>query len=985
MTAGERPAQEAALLLVDIVDSAALAARLGDGAMAAVWVAHDRLARDLVRDWRGREIDKSDGFLLMFATAADALGCAIGYHRALRGLQVPVHARAGIHVGAVSLRENTGDDIARGAKPLEVDGLAKPFAARVMGLARAGQTLLSAAARDALGAAREDGARPLVSHGHWQLKGLPEPVELFEAGDDDAPFMPPPDVTKAYRVVRQDGLWQPLRAVRHNLPAERDAFVGRHATLLALARSFDQGARLVSVLGIGGCGKTRLVTRFGRAWLGEHPGGTWFCDLAPARGLDGLLHAVAQGLEVPLGKADAVEQIGHAIAGRGACLVILDNFEQVARHAEESLGRWLDRAPEARFLVTSREVLGITGEATLALAPLPPPEAESLFALRAAAVRRGFEPGEADRKAIGSLVRLLDGLPLAIELAAARARIMAPQALLERMSERFRLLTSSSGRQDRQSTLRGAFDWSWDLLAESDRVALAQLSVFEGGFTLDAAEAVIDLTACAEVPWSVDAVHSLVDKSFVRALDGDRFDLLVSVQDYAAEHLRTAGRFPGSGSAAQDVAQARHGAWFAALGPAQAADGACADLDNLVVACRHAVRRGDCATAAGALQGAWAALKLHGPFGTGVELAAAVCAMPSLAGAAAARAHAVLGAASDASGRLRDAHQHYEAALQLARDTADRHAEAELTVQLAALHAREGRGDEAAAGHAEGLRLAREAAAPALVCAALNGLGNVDTDHGRLEAARAHYTAALAIAREIGDRRWQGALLGNLGMVQASLGRMDDSRAHLEEALGISRACGDRQREGHTQANLGLLHQIQGRGAEAVAATEAALGVARELGHVRLECIVLCNLGIALADAGDVEQAGARFDAALRVARSLGDRRSQGQILGYLGMVQARKGNFGAASTMLDDGETLLREVTDPLSLALLLCSRAEVAWLAGRTESARTTLDEADALGFQVDAGPHSELGQALSRTRSRIIGSDTTIADAADQVTRY
>ena len=290
------------------------------------------------------------------------------------------------------------------------------------------------------------------------------------------------------------------------MPAERDAFVGRREPLTELVRRLDAGARLVSIIGLGGAGKTRLVTRFGWEALGRFPGGVWFCDLSEARSLDGILFAVSQGLDVPLGKEDPIAQLGHAVAGRGKCLLILDNFEQVARHAEETLGRWLNRASEARFLVTTREVLGLPGEEVLALKPLVPSDAAALFVLRAGAVKPGFAPSAEDEAAIAPLVKLLEGLPLAIELAAARVRVMPPRMLLLRMSERFKLLSSTGGRLDRQATLRAVFDWSWDLLSLAEKAALAQLSVFEGGFTLESVEAVLDLSTDENAPWPLDAI-----------------------------------------------------------------------------------------------------------------------------------------------------------------------------------------------------------------------------------------------------------------------------------------------------------------------------------------------------------------------------------------------------------------------------------------------------------------------------------------------
>ncbi|MDO8375997.1 MAG: hypothetical protein Q7S91_02270, partial [Aquabacterium sp.] len=350
-----------ALLFSDVVDSTRLVECLGDKRAAEVWASHDRSARTLLARHRGREIDRSDGFFLLFDEVADAAHYATAYHEAL--VDLTFRARVGIHAGEVSLRENTAEDIARGAKPIEIEGLAKPLAARVMALACGGQTLMSAAARAALATAAPEGCE-IESHGHYRLKGVEEPIEIFELGvRSTSPFSPPPDVDKAYRVVLAGDLWRPAREVRHNLPAERDSFVGRIAELRALAARLTTGVRLVTVLGPGGTGKTRLVRRYGWTWLGDWPGGVYFCDLSEARSLDGVFFTVAAALEVPLGKDDPGVQLGHAIAGRGRCLVILDNFEQIVPHAPSTLGRWLDRAPNAAFVVTSRERLHLPGEA----------------------------------------------------------------------------------------------------------------------------------------------------------------------------------------------------------------------------------------------------------------------------------------------------------------------------------------------------------------------------------------------------------------------------------------------------------------------------------------------------------------------------------------------------------------------------------------------------------------------------------------------
>ncbi len=941
--------RDLALLFSDVVDSTQLGERLGDAAMGRLWAAHDHAARELMRHWRATEVGRSDGFFLLFDEAAQAVGYALAYHRALASLSVPLRARVGVHVGPVSLRENPVDDKARGATPFEVDGLALPAAARVMSAAAGGQTLLSAAAMQALN------PKPLrsVSHGHWRLKGLAEPMELFEVGDGAAPFEPPADSAKAYRVVLAGSLWIPARELPHNLPAERDAFVGRGEALRALAEQFDAGARLVTVVGLGGIGKTRLSQRYARAWLGDYPGGAWFCDLAPARAVDGIVHAVAQGLNVPLGRADPVQQLGAAIAGRGSCLVILDNFEQVARHAEATLGVWLERAPEARFIATSREVLGLVGERVMVLEPLASTEAVAMFRLRVRAVGVRGEFAADDEGALVPLMELLDRLPLAIELAAARARLMTPRALLERMRDRFALLSSRAGRRDRQATMRATLDWSWELLSPVEQLALAQLSVFEGGFTLQAAEAVLDLLPHRGAPAIVNVLQALLEKSLLRESAGRRFDLLGAVQDYAAEHLR------------RPQTSSRHGAYFAALAAGAPAAALTLELDNLVAATRRAAFAEQPEVAIGALFGAWAALKLRGPFRVVVELARTVRAMPGLAGAAAARADWVMGWALKACGDSAQAERFLLSSLAAAREAGDGHCERQVLMYLGEVHAH-GRMDEARAEFEAALALAREAADAALECECCNGLGSLELNLGRLDEARIHYDAALHTARHAQDRRWEGGSLGNLGALFTVQGRLAEAEDCYRQALAITRELGDRQWEGNSLGNLGLLQHMQGRDEEAAAALAEALCAARSLGHVRLECIVLCNLGIVVQALRDPQAASGHFEAALNVARGLADHRLQGQVLGYLGLLLAQQGHVAEGRAALRDGEAHLRQVSDRLSLALLHCSRAQCEYLGGDANAGNHALAAAEALAVEVGAEPAAELQKALDDARA-------------------
>jgi class 3 adenylate cyclase len=944
------PTGTVTFLFTDIEDSTTLWEQHPD-AMRSALARHDTLLRHAIESSDGCIVKSTgDGVYAVFATATDALAACLAAQRGLREPETAVsnpapsateahiplslRVRMGLHTGAAELRD--GDYF----------GAVLNRAARIMSAAHGGQVLLSAATAELVrGHLPEDVT--LREMGEHRLKGLLNPERLLQvlASDLRADFPPLATLTG------------------HSLPAERDAFVGRRESLAELARRLDGGGRLVSVLGVGGTGKTRLVTRFGWSSLGDFPGGVWFCDLSEARNLDGILHAVAQGLGVPLGKDDPVIQLGHAIAGRGKCLMIVDNFEQVARHAEETLGRWLNRASDARFLVTTREVLGLSGEEILALAPLVPADAAALFLRRAEAAKPGFEPSAEDQSSIERLVKLLECLPLAIELAAARVRVMPPRTLLLRMNERFKLLSSTGGRLDRQATLRAVFDWSWDLLPLPEKAALAQLSMFEGGFTLESVEAVLDLSAYENAPWPMDALQSLVQKSLVRQVTDHRFDLLVSVQEYAAEQLRTAARYAGSGPAAHLAAEMRHGAHFASLDENAAVADGCAELDNLVVACRRAAARGDVDTAARSLEGAWAGMGLRGPFQVGAELAALVRAMPEIQTAAAARVDYVAGRALGYSGKGPEARVRFEASQAGAREVGDRRCESRALVSLGVLNIQEGSLESARAHVEMALSIARELNNRSIQSDACNVLGNVESVLGRREQALAYYDAALALAREAGNRHREGSALGNLGNEYAEMGIMEKARSHNEAALAVAREVGNRRLEGNMLCNLGLLHQVQGRFGEALDQLEPALTVARDMGNPYLESIVLCNLGMTHDSLARFDEASDFFEAALAIARASGDRRREGQFLSYFGLLHAHRAQFDDARHCLDASEALLQAVSDRMSLGILLCGRAETEHLAGVPDAARTALEAADVVATEVKAGPDSELGLALAR----------------------
>ncbi len=868
-------AQDLTLLFTDIVDSTAVNARLGDAAMSTLWALHDRGSRDLLQAWRGREVDRSDGFVVLFDSPTDAAGFATAYHRLLAALPEPLQARAGLHTGPLDVRHNGPDDVALGAKPVEAFGIGKAVGARLMALARGGQTLTSAAAAEQLQAA---GWRTL-SHGHWRMKGLPEPLEVHEVGDDNAPWLPPPDAEKSQRVVWHRGQWMGGDQVPHNLPAERDRFVGRQADLRALAALLDgreAGARLVTLHGTGGMGKTRLALRHAWAWRGNFPGGVWFCDLAQARNVDSVLQAVAVALDVPLG-ADPVAQLGRAIAGRERCLLILDNFEQVTRHAAETVGRWLDTAPQARFVATSREVLGLRGEHTLALDALGPDEAAELFHDRAQAALASYQRDAASDRAVQQLVELLDGLPLAIELAAPRVRVMAPAQLLARMGDRFRLLAVQGGggaaRQDRQATLQNALQWSWELMSEPERRTLAQLAVFEGGFDWPAAEAVVRLDDLPDAPWLVDLLQALGDKSLLRRLPGTRFGLLRAVQAFALTHLS---------AAEQAAARARHAGYYAALDERSAIARGGVELDNLVQACRHAVAGGDAATAAASLGLVWLVLRLTGPLRAAVDLAQEVRAGLALGAREAATVGWVEGSALVGSGRAAEARAVVTAALAAHPDPGHELLGGRLHAALGDMLSAAGDAESGATHLRTALDIGLRLQNAGLQCQTLNELGAMAMSAGEHATAQAHFSRALRIASEAGDRRWLGGLQGNLGALNYTMGRYAEAREAYVQALQLARETSDRRWEANHLCNLGLVYLSRHEAVLAEQALRDSLGIARDIGHARIVPAALCNLGHVLAAAGKVHEARSTLLEAQALGREAKDQRLVEECQGTL-------------------------------------------------------------------------------------------------------
>ena len=447
----------------------------------------------------------------------------------------------GIHTGEAELRDG------------DYYGTTTNRAARLMAVAHGGQILCSLAT---LGLVRDTpldgvGFTDLGEHG---LRDLAHPERLFQVTHTQ--------LQQEFPVLRS------LGAYPTNLPQQLTTFVGREREVADVAEALRQ-SRIVTLTGVGGVGKTRLALHVAAAVLPRFRDGAWLCELGPVRDADAVPEVVAAsvGAPPPQGRSILAALLDYLQAKQ--TLVVLDNCEHVIGVVADLAGEIAQRCPRVSMLATSREGLGVAGERLVVVASLPVPrpgssvtvalqsEAVRLFAERASAVRAGFEvdPGNVD--AVVEICRRLDGIPLAIELAAARARALTPAEIAQRLGERFRLLTGGSRTAvERHQTLRAAVDWSYDLLRGQERAVLRRLAVFAGGFNLEAAEAVTSNGDVGTID-VLDLLEGLVEKSLAVAKEvGDttRYRLLETIRQYAAERLDEAGE--------ADEVRRRHAVYF---------------------------------------------------------------------------------------------------------------------------------------------------------------------------------------------------------------------------------------------------------------------------------------------------------------------------------------------------------------------------------------------------------------------------------------
>ena len=808
---GLLPTGTVTLLLADVEGSTRLWETQPEQ-MRAAFARLDRALSDLVAAHGGvRPVEQGEGdsFVVAFARASDAVVCALGLQRAPLA---PVSLRIGVHTGEVQLRDEgnyIGPTINR--------------TARLRDLAHGGQTVLSGTT-EALVVDTLPADAWLTDLGTHELRGVPRPERVVQLCHPDLRNDFPP-------------LSTPKSVAAHNLPSQFTSFVGRGPQLSEVGKLLVEH-RLVTLTGAGGVGKTRMAIHVAGQVAAEYADGVWYVDLAPITDPAVVPVTVARALGLPDQPGRSTMDTLLRFVRDRQILVMLDNCEHLLDACAELVVALLAGSPALTLLATSREQIGVAGEVMWRVPSLSmADEAVELFADRARLAQTGFSVADDNAAVVAEICRRLDGIPLAIELAAARVRALSLTEILESLHDRFRLLTGGARTAvRRQQTLRASVDWSHALLTEPERVLFRRLAVFLGGFDLDAAQAVAG-GGEVERYQVLDLLTLLVDKSLVVADNSGgrtRYRLLETVRQYAQQKLGESGE--------ADTVRSRHRDYYTSLAavldtPAnknyeELIEQTETEIDNLRAAFGWSRENSD------------------------IELALALASS--------------LQPLWQARGRIREGLTWFDTAL---ADNNAQHPEVAAAVRARAL------ADQAMlalwAGTADSsdqaqqaLEIAREIDDPALLARALTACGYVAAYNS--EAAAPYFAEVIGLARELGDPWRLSQTLAAQAAAALAAGDPIAMRAAGQEGRDLADAIGNRFDARRCRWYLGVAQLFKGDLAGAVAQF-AAVADEAEAAHDEIwRADSLTFRGIALAFQGDIAAARAAADAAVEATAELG-------------------------------------------------------------------------------------------------------------------
>jgi predicted ATPase/class 3 adenylate cyclase len=815
--------------------------------MAEALSRHDELCRDVIAAHQGHLVKMmGDGMQAVFGEAARAIAAVVELQRQVATLALdcglPLKMRCGLHAGTAHRRD--GDYF----------GTSVNRAARIMSAAHGGQVLLSQAVADVLSKSFSHDVA-LAALGRVRLRDLSAPETLWQ--------LIHPDLQREFPTLRS------LDVTPNNLPQQLSSFIGRDTELRELEEALTK-ARLVTLTGAGGTGKTRLSLQVAAEALDRFPDGAWLIPLASLVDAERVPQAIATalGLREEPGRGLLETVVDHLKPLH--VLLILDNAEHLLDACARCADALLRQCQRVTLLVSSRERLGMEGELTYRVPPLEVPDSEgadaiehvasfgavALFIERAQLHQPGFNLTPRNAGAICAVCRRLDGIPLALELAAARVRSMAVEEIERRLDRRFDLLKGGSRTASpRQQTLRSLIDWSFDLLEPAEQSLLARLAVFSGGWTLDAAERVCSDEVTVARDSVLDLTASLADKSLlvVDVADGaTRYGMLETIRQYAQERLLQSGQ--------SHAFRARHLAHFLSI-----AKQAAKELQ-------------------GADQNCW-------------------------------------------FDRLELEHDNMRAALSWGSSGEGAAADAlQLSANLAQFWRVRGYFAEGRAWLSQCLHAAPANVDPEVLSLIFNGLGILALRQGDYGAARASHEESLRLRRATGDPWSIAGSLSNLGNVAFEQGDVSRARALYEEGLSLYQQTKDRRRVAAAQINLANLASSQGEHAFAEKLLNESIAALRDLDHPMFTANALTNLGDVRLKQRDYSGAAAAFRESVALQRDTHDRELLPYSLEGLGDVALAESALHRAAVLWGAAERLRDETGSPLPPNLAVHRSAQVA-----------------------------------------------------------
>lgn len=929
------PAGVVTFAMTDIEGSTRLFRELGESYVELLATHQAVLRRPFIHHGGVEVGTEGDALFFVFADAAAAVAACLQGQRALATHPWPPGAEVRVRIGV-----HTSE-----AKPVGHDyvDLAVHQVARISAGAHGGQVLLSEATATAVEGRLPVGAG-LIPLGSFQLRGFPEPQRLFQLDH--------PDLRHDFPPLRLIGV------VAHNLPYLRAGFVGRTEERTALALLLGKEG-VVSVVGLGGIGKTRLAIQVAFDVMDRFPDGAWLVELAPLSDPASVPRAVAEATRVAKEPGRSIDEVLTKGLADKVALLVLDNCEHLLDAVADIAERLSRHCPHLVILATSREPLDIEGEVVWRVSPLPvvdpdrvegaaeavAADAVRLFVERARSASPQFELTDDNATDVARIVAQLNGIPLAIELAAAALGDRPLSGVLTGLADRFSLLTH--GRRTappRHQTLRAALEWSLDLLPSDERRLFARLAAFAGGGTTEAIAEV-----CGGLPGSGgDVPRSLRHLARASLLVPDpelpeRWSMLDSVRQLAAIELEAVGE--------GDELAARHRAWFALrverveadmgrTGRPEVMRDLAADQDNVRRAIDTAVAAGDGTVAlriCTAMAPFWTS---HGDWTEGCEWLRAAVDLPG-AGDPRLRGRALI-----ALGNL----------LLLRGDLA-----------------------EAEARFSEGRRLATKAIDDVVLARALAGEGYLAFRRSRLAEAQATWEQALESTERAGDERVAVGILRSLAIAAGSSGRQDRAGQLLDRGIALARRTGDDQQLRLLLGSAAEMNLWLGDYQAAEDAYGDALGLASAIGDLSARPLLLAELGWVALLRGDVVTAERLAIEAAELAEDLGNRRVWAHALRLKGEARMRRGDPAAAATALGGALVVAEELGAPAEVAGVRCSQACLALEEERLEEARRLVGEATALSALPHPMRRVSLGWVLGMVA--LIEGDL---DAAEQAFR-